>query len=69
MMLNLGGQHRIAPDILRSRYAEREQREASDTRTEAQRWLGDPSPMRITPAPAARRPAPCPSRPALRSFP
>jgi hypothetical protein len=26
--------------------AEREQREASDTRTDAQRWLGDPPPSR-----------------------
>ena len=44
-MLGLGGHHRIDPDTLRSRVQEREQREASDTRTEAQRWLGDPPPM------------------------
>jgi hypothetical protein len=30
----------------RSRVREREQREASDTRTDAQRWLGDPPPYR-----------------------
>jgi hypothetical protein len=41
-MIGLGGRHRIDPDTLRSRVQERERREASDTRTEAQRWLGDP---------------------------
>ena len=39
-MLGLGGHHRIDPDTLRSRVQDRERREASDTRTEAQRWLG-----------------------------
>ena len=43
-MIGLGGQHRIDPGILRNRMQEREQRAASDTRTEAQRWLGDPPP-------------------------
>jgi hypothetical protein len=41
-LLGLGGHHRIDPDTLRGRVQEREQREASDDRTEAQRWLGDP---------------------------
>ena len=41
-MLGLGGHHRIDPDVLRSRVQERERREASDDRTEVQRWLGDP---------------------------
>ena len=41
-LIGLGGAHRIAPDILRSREQEREQREASDDRTDVQRWLGDP---------------------------
>jgi hypothetical protein len=45
-MISLGGHHRIDPAILRSRVQERDQREASDTRTEAQRWLGDPPPSR-----------------------
>jgi hypothetical protein len=43
-MLGLGGHHRIDPEILRNRVQERDRREASDTRTEAQRWLGDPPP-------------------------
>ncbi|MGB7656834.1 MAG: hypothetical protein WBL96_00640 [Pseudolabrys sp.] len=34
--------HRIDPEILRSRMQERDARAASDTRTPAQRWLGDP---------------------------
>jgi hypothetical protein len=34
-MIGLGGHHRIDPDILRRRVQEREQRESSDTRTEA----------------------------------
>ena len=42
VMIGLGG--RIDPDILRTRLQEREQRAASDTRTDAQRWLGDPPP-------------------------
>jgi hypothetical protein len=33
---------RVAPADLKVRLAERDQREAADTRTEAQRWLGDP---------------------------
>ena len=34
--------HRIDPEILRGRMQERDQRAATDTRTDAQRWLGDP---------------------------
>jgi hypothetical protein len=45
-MLGLGGHHRIDPDTLRSRVQEREQRAANDTRTEVQRWLGDPQTSR-----------------------
>jgi hypothetical protein len=44
--IGLGGRHPVDPDTLRSRMQERDQREASDTRTEAQRWLGDPEPAR-----------------------
>ena len=33
---------RLDPAELKKRLAEREQREAADTRTEVQRWLGDP---------------------------
>jgi hypothetical protein len=33
---------RMNRDVLRIRLQERDRREASDTRTEAQRWLGDP---------------------------
>jgi hypothetical protein len=44
--IGLGGHHRIDPDIVRSRVQERDQREANDTRTEEQRWLGDPPPDR-----------------------
>ena len=32
----------IDPEDVRQRLAERDAREAADTRTEAQRWLGDP---------------------------
>jgi hypothetical protein len=42
LMIGLGGQHRIAPEILRNRYAERDARQASDDRTDVQKWLGDP---------------------------
>ena len=44
-MIGLGGHKCIDPDILRGRVQDRERREASDTRTEAQRWLGDPPPL------------------------
>ena len=37
-MIGLGGHHRIDPDILRRRVQGREQRESSDTRTEARIW-------------------------------
>ena len=30
------------PAVVEKRFAERERREAADTRTEAQKWLGDP---------------------------
>ena len=33
---------RLDPAELKKRLAKREQREAADTRTEVQRWLGDP---------------------------
>jgi hypothetical protein len=39
------GRHVPAAD-LKIRLEEREAREAADTRTEAQRWLGDPPPSR-----------------------
>jgi hypothetical protein len=49
---------RINPDTLRSRVQERDQREASDTRTEAQKWLGDPPPSQS----ALKKLLPPPSR-------
>jgi hypothetical protein len=36
----------VDPAEAAERLAEREAREAADTRTEAQRWLGDPPPSR-----------------------
>ena len=38
--------HRVDPDDLKNRFAERDRRQAADTRTEAQKFLGDPSPDR-----------------------
>jgi hypothetical protein len=37
---------RVDPGEAEQRLAERDQREAADTRTEAQRWLNDPPPGR-----------------------
>jgi hypothetical protein len=37
---------RIDPAEVEQRLAERERREAADTRTEAEKWLGDPQPSR-----------------------
>jgi hypothetical protein len=37
---------RVDPAEAEKRLAEREAREAADTRTEAERWLGDPPPSR-----------------------
>ena len=36
------GTHPVKPNDVRDRLAERDQRQAADDRTEAQRWLGDP---------------------------
>jgi hypothetical protein len=33
---------RVDPAVVEKRLAERDRRDAADTRTEAQRWLGDP---------------------------
>jgi hypothetical protein len=41
-LIGLGGHHPIDPVVLGSRLQERDERQAADTRTEAQRWLGDP---------------------------
>lgn len=46
VLIGLGGRHSVNRDVLRTRLQEREQRAASDTRTEAQKWLGDPPPSR-----------------------
>jgi hypothetical protein len=35
-----------SPDDIKARLLEAAQRERTDTRTEAQRWLGDPAPER-----------------------
>jgi hypothetical protein len=40
-LIGLGGQH-VDRNALRERLADRDQRQATDTRTEGQRWLGDP---------------------------
>jgi hypothetical protein len=45
-LIGLHSRPGINPDVLRSRLQDRDQREAGDTRTEAQRWLGDPPPDR-----------------------
>jgi hypothetical protein len=37
---------RVDPAEVKKRLSEREAREAADTRTEAQKWLGDPPPSR-----------------------
>jgi hypothetical protein len=37
---------RVDPAEAEQRFAERDQREAADTRTEAQRWLNEPEPGR-----------------------
>ena len=41
-LIGLHSRPPIGRDVLQARMQERDQREASDTRTEAQRWLGDP---------------------------
>ena len=42
-LIGLGGKHSINPQILKAREAERDARVAADTRTEAERLLGDPA--------------------------
>ena len=37
---------RLSASDVRARLAERDQRRVADTRTEAERWLGDPPPDR-----------------------
>ena len=37
---------RVSADEAKARLAERDEREAADTRTEVQRWLNDPAPGR-----------------------
>ena len=41
-LLGFAGRHRDPPDVLKARLQERDQRQAADTRTEVQKWLGDP---------------------------
>jgi hypothetical protein len=53
--IGLGGHH-PDPQILRERMRERDQREAGDTRSPAEKWLGDPPPDRSALA-QAKRPA------------
>jgi hypothetical protein len=43
-LIGLGGRH-PDPEVLRTRFAERD-RQASDDRTPVQKWLGDPPPDR-----------------------
>ena len=40
------GRHHVSADDAAARFAERDARQASDTRTEAQRWLNEPEPVR-----------------------
>jgi hypothetical protein len=47
----------ISPDDLLARLNEVSARNAADTRTEAQRWLGDPHPARSALAQVRARPA------------
>jgi hypothetical protein len=53
-ILGLGGQH-IDRDALKNRLRERDQRQAADTRTQLEKFLGDPPPDRS--ALANREPA------------
>ena len=41
-LLNFTGRAAIDPDVLKARMAERDQRQAADTRTELEKFLGDP---------------------------
>jgi hypothetical protein len=41
-LLGFAGRHRDPPDVLKARLQERDRRQATDTRTEVQKWLGDP---------------------------
>jgi hypothetical protein len=45
-LLGFTGRHIPDPDVLKARLQERDQRLAADTRTELQKWLGDPPPDR-----------------------
>jgi hypothetical protein len=47
---------RVSPDEAKQRFAERDRRDAVDTRTEAQRWLNDPPYDRSALALALRKP-------------
>jgi hypothetical protein len=46
VLIGLGGQNRINPQVLRDRVREREAREQADNRSPAEVWLGDPPPER-----------------------
>jgi len=46
----------VSPDDIRRRLMERDRQEAADTRTAAQRWLGDPPPDRSALAQRRRDP-------------
>jgi hypothetical protein len=41
-LIGLGGRHPIDRNVLRDRLAERDKRQAADTRTETEKYLGDP---------------------------
>jgi hypothetical protein len=47
----------VSPDDIKARLLLRDQLQAQDTRTEAQRWLGDPPPHRSALAQRATVPA------------
>jgi hypothetical protein len=42
----VGFNERISPDDILARLMDKDQREAADNRTAAERWLGDPPPHR-----------------------
>jgi hypothetical protein len=56
MNIGLSGHRPVNPQVLRDRIREREQREAGDKRTAAERWLGDPPRSQSALAQRSKRP-------------
>jgi hypothetical protein len=55
-----GGSNWVPPDEVRARLQERDAREVADTRTEAEKWLGDPPAHRSALTKTRRANAPSP---------